>query len=95
MRRIVLIDAVTCIAMGALLVLGAAALAPLLGLPDTLLQYSGLSLFPIAAFMLWVATRSNLPRAGVWTIIAGNALWVAGSAFFSFCSSRRRSDMPL
>ena len=63
MRRIVFIDAVTCIAMGALLVMGARVLAPVLGLPDTLLQYSGLSLFPIAAFMLWVATRSSLPRA--------------------------------
>jgi|SRR5919108_3346973 hypothetical protein len=79
MRRIVLVDAVTCIAMGALLVASGGSLAPLLGLPEFLLQYAGVSLFPIAGFMLWVAMRANPPRAGVWMIVAGNALWVAGS----------------
>ncbi len=54
-------------------------LSPLLGLPGTLLEYAGLSLFPIAVFMAWVAARTTLSRPGVWIVIAGNALWVAGS----------------
>ena len=30
--------------------------------------------------MLWVATRERLLAAGTWLVIAGNVLWVAGSA---------------
>ena len=79
LRRVVLVDAATCVAMGLLLSLAANMLAPLLELPVLLLEYAGLSLLPIAAFMAWVATRSDLPRLGVWMVIAGNAAWVAGS----------------
>jgi hypothetical protein len=79
-RRVILVDAVTCVAMGLLLSLAANMLAPLLELPVLLLEYAGLSLLPIAAFMAWVATRSNLSRLSVWLVIAGNAVWVAGSA---------------
>ena len=80
LRRVVLVDAATCVAMGLLLSLAANMLAPLLELPVLLLEYAGLSLLPIAAFIAWVATRSNLSRLGVWVVIAGNAAWVAGSA---------------
>jgi hypothetical protein len=81
LRRVLFVDAATCVAMGLLLLLATGVLAPLLALPGMLLQYAGLSLLPIAALMAWVATRSNLSRVGVWIVIAGNALWVAGSAF--------------
>ena len=77
LRRVLVVDAATCVAMGLLLSLGSDLLSPLLGLPRLLLQYSGLSLFPIAAFMAWVATQANL--LGAWIVIAGNALWVVGS----------------
>ena len=80
LRRVVLVDAATCVAMGLLLSLAANMLAPLLELPIRLLEYAGLSLLPIAAFIAWVATRSNLSRLGVRVVIAGNAAWVAGSA---------------
>ena len=80
LRRVLFVDAATCVATGALLSLDAGPLAPMLGLPAALLFYSGLSLFPIAAFMLWVATRERLLAAGTWLVIAGNVLWVAGSA---------------
>jgi hypothetical protein len=79
LRRVLVVDAATCVAMGLLLSLGSDLLSPLLGLPRLLLQYSGLSLFPIAAFMAWVATQANLSRLGAWIVIAGNALWVVGS----------------
>jgi hypothetical protein len=80
LRRVLFVDAATCVATGALLSLDAGPLAPMLGLPAALLFYSGLSLFPIAAFMLWVTTRERLLGAGTWLVIAGNVLWVAGSA---------------
>jgi len=79
LRRVLYADTATCIATGALLTLDAAPLSPLLGLPAALLLYSGLSLFPIAAFMLWVATRRDIPRPGAWLVVIGNAAWVIGS----------------
>ena len=80
LRRVLYVDTATCVATGALMTLDAAPLSTLLGLPAALLFWSGLSLFPIAAFMLWVATRRDIPRPGAWLVIAGNAGWVAGSA---------------
>jgi hypothetical protein len=79
LRRVLLVDAATCIATGALLSLDAGPLAPMLGLPAALLFYAGASLFPTAAFMLWVAMRRDITRTGTWLVIAGNALWVVGS----------------
>ena len=80
LRRVLLVDAATCIATGALLTIDAHALSRLLGLPGTLLFYAGASLFPCAALMLLVALRASLWRAGAWVIVAGNALWVLASA---------------
>ena len=80
LRRVFYVDAATCVATGALMSLDTAPLATLLGLPAALLFGAGLSLFPIAAFMLWVATRRDIPRPGAWLVICGNAGWVAGSA---------------
>ena len=79
LRRVLFVDAATCVATGALLTLDAAPLARLLGLPAALLFYAGASLFPCAALMLWVALREQLSRAGAWIIIAGNVAWVVDS----------------
>jgi hypothetical protein len=77
LRLLLNIDAATCIATGLLLSLLAGRLSPMLGLPEPLLLYAGLSLFPIAAFMAWTARRPAEPA--VWLIIGGNVLWVLGS----------------
>ena len=58
---------------------GAGLLSGLTQLPPDLLRSAGLSLFPIAAFIAFVATRAELPRAGVWLVILGNVAWVAAS----------------
>jgi len=79
LRRVLLVDAATCIATGALLTLDSAPLSRLLGLPEVLLLYAGASLFPCAALMLWVALRERLSHAGAWIVVAGNAAWVLGS----------------
>lgn len=79
LRRVLLIDSATCLAMGALLLVAAGALAAILALPEALLRFAGLSLLPIAAFMGWVATRGSIPRAGAWLVVAGNVLWVVAS----------------
>jgi len=82
-----MVDAATCIATGGLLTLAANPLAPVLGLSAVVLEYAGIGLFPIAAFMLWVATRSPIPATGGWLIVIGNLAWVVGSAVVLFASS--------
>lgn len=79
LRRLLLIDAVTCAAMGVLLALSSGPLAQWTNLPAPLLFYAGLALLPIAAFMGLTATRKQVPAWAAWTIVAGNVLWVGGS----------------
>lgn len=80
LRNLLLVDAGTCVAMGALLIAGSALLADLMALPTALLHYAGIVLIPIAAFMAVVALWVAHSRPAVWLIIAGNGLWVVGSA---------------
>ena len=87
LRRMLLVDTATCVVTGALLSLAAVPLSAWLGLAAPLLFWSGASLFPIAAFMLWVATRREISRPGAWLVIAGNAGWVAGSALVLFATA--------
>ena len=77
LRTVLIVDAATCVATGALMSLGATALAGLTRLPETLLFGAGLSLFPIAAFIALVASRPS--AAGVWVVVLGNVGWVIGS----------------
>lgn len=79
LRRLLVLDGVTCIAMGLVLILAAEPLAKLFALPHNLLFYAGLLLFPCAALMLAIAGRTHPPKAMVWVVIAGNALWVMAS----------------
>lgn len=84
LRTVLLIDAATCVTTGPLMTAGSTALAPLMQLPAELLFYAGASLFPVAAFIAFVATRDDLPPAGVWLVIVGNVAWVAGSLWLLF-----------
>lgn len=77
LRPALLIDAVTCIATGLLLVLAAGPLSALLGLPEMLLREAGIILFPFAAFVLWASRR--LDAGPVRIVIAANAAWVIAS----------------
>ena len=79
LRRVLMVDAATCVATGLLMTLFATPLATLLELPAALLAYAGAALFPIAVFMGWLAVRDDVSRAGTWLVILGNAGWVAGS----------------
>ena len=77
LRPVMLFDAATCIAMGALLVVAAVPIAGLTDLPVRLLREAGLVLFPFALLVLWAGRQS-----GGWpvTLVAGlNLAWVAAS----------------
>ena len=47
LRRVLALDALSCLAMGLLMGLGAAGLAPLFGLPEPLVRFAGLALLPL------------------------------------------------
>jgi hypothetical protein len=79
LRTVLTLDAVTCFAMGALLVAAAGPLAGLLDLPVVLLFEAGLLLFPSAAFMLWAARRTDRLEWPVRAIAWLNIGWVAAS----------------
>ena len=79
LRRVLALDSLSCLGMGLLMGLGAASLAPLFGLPEGLVRGAGLALLPLAAFIFWLATRLNPPRALVWMVILGNLGWTAES----------------
>ena len=78
-RQILFIDAAGSGAAGLLMVAGSPFLSPLLGLPENLLFWAGLALFPFVAFLIAVARRGEASRLVLIDIIAINALWVAAS----------------
>jgi len=77
--RALLADALISGATGLLMLSGANVLASLLGLPEALLRYDGLVLLPYGALVAYVATREQLRRWAVWTVIVANAIWALGS----------------
>lgn len=84
LRRVLIADAAVSAACGALMALGAAPLAPLLGLPAALLTAAGLALFPYAAYLVWLAMRASAPRAALWAPIVLNVVWAADCALVLF-----------
>lgn len=79
LRRLLALDAVTCVAMGIVLMTAAGPVAAATALPEPLLFYAGAALIPIAAFMALLAVRARIWVAGTLLVVAGNALWVAAS----------------
>lgn len=79
LRRALVLDAVASGATGVLMLGGAGLLEGLLNLPPSLMRYAGLFLIPYAAFVAYEGLRADTSRLSVVAIIAGNALWAAGS----------------
>jgi len=79
LKRVFLADAATCAACAVLLLAGAGALSPLLGLPYPLLFWAGAALVPVAALFAFIGTRQQPPVALAVIGILGNMLWVIES----------------
>lgn len=75
LRRALMLDAVATAGTGLMLTFGASLTKDLLGLPQSLMQYAGLSLLPFAALVGFLATRETISRPAVWAVIAYNVLW--------------------
>jgi hypothetical protein len=81
-RKILLLDALTCAVMGLLLVSVADILSGLLGLPKGFIFWAGLILFPCAALMWFTSrfgTKPNPPGPLLWIVILGNVAWLIAS----------------
>jgi hypothetical protein len=78
LRNVLLADAVSCVATGALQVLFTERLAGLLNLPMSLLSGTGWFLLAYAATVGTIAMRDPLPRAFVGLLVAGNLGWAVG-----------------
>ena len=81
LKRVLLLDAASCLGMAALLLPGATALAPLLGLDRSLLVGAGAALAPLGLLILWMATRRTLYVWLVGLVFVGNLLWTVESFF--------------
>ena len=78
-RTILGADALTCLAAGAVMSLGAGMLAGPTGLNASLLLVAGLSLFPVAAVLGWMARTALLNGPLVMLAVVGNIGWIAAS----------------
>jgi hypothetical protein len=84
LRNALRADALISAAAGAVMVFGADALAPLTGLPGTLLLAAGLSMLPFVAFVAWLSGRPSVTARMVWAVIVLNLLWAVDCAWVAF-----------
>ena len=84
LRRAIQADAIFSGVSALLLTFGAGDLAPFLNLPEALLRETGLFLIAYAALVGWLGARSQMPKALVGIVIAGNAAWTAASIALLF-----------
>jgi hypothetical protein len=75
LRWVLIADAATCIVTGLLMVLATNFLEQVLGLPVKLSIYAGISLFPFAALLAFLALRENVSPMSIWIVVILNALW--------------------
>ncbi len=87
LKRVLILDAASCLGMGAALALGAGALSPLFGIDPAIVRGAGVALPPVGAFILWLGTRSEAPAALVYAVILGNAAWVVESLLLASSTS--------
>ena len=85
LSNILVLDAATCIAAGALMAFGSDFVSGLTAIPAPLLYWAGLILFPVAALMIYASLQAPASRGLVWLIVIGNVGWVIASlAVFGF-----------
>lgn len=84
LRRVLTLDAVFSGVSGIAMIAFADVFASLLQLPVELISEAGIVLVPFAAFVGFVASRSEPARLAVWAIIAINVVWAVDSIVLLF-----------
>ena len=84
LSRALLADAIFSGISAAGLTIGSGLLAPFLNLPEALLRETGLFLIAYTALVGWLGTRSSAPKALVWIVVTGNAVWTLASVALLF-----------
>jgi len=79
LKRVLIVDAASCLSIGLPLTLGAGALAPLFGIDRQIVGGAGVALLPIGLFILWLGTRQAAAPALIYMVIAGNIAWTVES----------------
>lgn len=79
LRYALILDAVGSGAIAVLLLVGSAALAPVLGLPEELLGNIGIVLVPWVAGVSYLAMLTQPPAGAIWTVIVLNVATAAGA----------------
>ena len=95
LRNALRADALISTAAGASMLLGAAWLAPLTGLPEPLLFGAGLVMIPFVAYVAWLSTRPTLPVWTIWSVIAMNVVWAVDCAIAAFGAGLAPSSLGL
>lgn len=78
-NNLLAIDAVACLTMGAALLFGATLISEITQIPGSLLFWAGVTLIPVAAFMLISSRTIPVARWTASLIVLGNLLWVTAS----------------
>ncbi|MHA6645544.1 hypothetical protein [Mesorhizobium sp. A623] len=81
LKPLLALDAATCAAMGAVLLLGSTLVAGVTEIPADLLFWAGASLIPVAAFMAISSRTTPVPGWAATLVVVGNLSWVAASIF--------------
>lgn len=84
LRRVLAFDALSGAGTGVLHLLLAPMLSTWLGLPETLLQASGIAIFGFVALAAWLAFQASPPRGALMAIVALNFAWAIGCLWLAF-----------
>ncbi len=84
LRRVLAFDALSGAGTGALQLGLTGLLSTWLGLPEALLQGSGLAIFGFVALAGWLALQTEPPRAALAIIVVCNFAWVLGCVALAF-----------
>ncbi len=84
LRNVLLADAATSAAAGAVMAFGGGGLQSLLQLPGVLLVPAGVGLFGYAALLMWMARRDRMPRGLLWAVIVCNVAWAIDCLVLAF-----------
>ena len=84
LRRVLAIDALSGAGTGALHLLLAPVLSTWLGLPEALLQASGVAIFAFVLLAGWLALQTSPPRGPLMVIVLLNLVWAVACLWLAF-----------